>query len=189
MAAAVLAGTAVGCGQDGGDDGSARRSPRPPQIARVRDRTITRADFDRWVGPVLKSSRSAGRDGQQARVRRQIMRFVITNVWMEEEAEDRGIQVRATEIEARFQRRKRRAFPDEASFRQFLHDSGQSEAHLRDRVKMDLLSATIAKQVTRGRGRRAAPLRRFTGRFREKWLRRTACRREFFLRGYCGAVL
>ncbi|HEX2275354.1 MAG TPA: hypothetical protein VHG90_15930, partial [Acidimicrobiales bacterium] len=84
--AAAVALVPSGCGRDSGERPAAPK-PSSPVIVRVDSRSITRAQFDHVRRAVLKS----GRDGRpERRVRRQVVRFLITGLWLEEEARERG---------------------------------------------------------------------------------------------------
>lgn len=182
---AALALVASACGSDSG-----RRSSPPkrssPAVAQVGSRSITRAQFDHLLVPALESSKS--KRPSRRGLRTQVMRFLITGVWLEGEARERGIAVRGTEVDAKFHKKKREAFPDEASYRSFLEQTGQTEGDLRHRVKIDLLSAKIREDVTRGKSgtAKARAMDRFTRAFRTKWRERTVCDPAFAVDPYCG---
>jgi foldase protein PrsA len=136
MLLAVTAG-AVGCG---GDDGMPSDA-----VATVDGRAIEQRSFDQRLQIAAKIN---GKPRKQ--VREQVMHELLTGLWVEGEAEDRGISVDGTAVRRDFERQKRLSFPEDADFQRFLKTSGQTEEDILERVRLDLLSSKIRDDVTGG---------------------------------------
>jgi foldase protein PrsA len=78
------------------------------------------------------------------------MHELLTGLWIEGEAEDRGISVDAAAVRRDFERQKRLSFPEDADFQRFLKSSGQTEQDILERVRLDLLSRRIQDDVSGG---------------------------------------
>ena len=77
----------------------------------------------------------------------QAMQLLISFAWIEGEARAQGVTVTEAETEASFEEQKQQSFPKESDFRKFLRTSGQSEADILQRVRLDLLSNAIRDRV------------------------------------------
>jgi parvulin-like peptidyl-prolyl isomerase len=126
---------AVGCG---GDDGMPSDA-----VATVDGQAIDRESFNRWLEITAKTN---GKPREQ--VRDQVMHELLTGLWIESEAEDRGISVDSAAVRREFERQKRLSFPEDADFQRFLKSSGQTQKHILERVRLDLLSGRIRDEVT-----------------------------------------
>ena len=85
-------------------------------------------------------------------LRDQVMQFLISSEWIEAEAEERGIEATDREVDRMFEDQKRQSFPSEVEYRQFLQASGQSEADLKFRVRLDVLSNKVREEIVKGKG-------------------------------------
>ncbi len=84
-------------------------------------------------------------------LRDQVMQFLISAQWIEAEAEERDIEASAGEVNRMFDEQKRQSFPSDAEYRQFLQASGQTEADLKFRVRLDVLSNKVREQIVKGK--------------------------------------
>jgi foldase protein PrsA len=162
MLLAATAGT-VGCG---GDDGMPSDA-----VATVDGRAIEQRSFDQRLQVAAKIN---GKPRKQ--VREQVMHELLTGLWVEGEAEDRGIAVDSTAVRRDFERQKRLSFPEDADFQRFLKASGQTEEDILEQVRLDLLSSKIREDVTGGdpevsAGQIAAHFERNKASFRQPELR------------------
>jgi foldase protein PrsA len=137
---AVLAAGAGGVGCGGDDDGMPSDT-----VATVDGRTIERRSFNHWLEITAKTE---GKPRDQ--VRDQVMHQLLVGLWIEGEAEDRGISVDAAAVRRDFERQKRLSFPEDADFQRFLKSTGQTEKDILERVRLDLLSSRIHDDVTGG---------------------------------------
>ncbi|MDQ4072189.1 MAG: peptidyl-prolyl cis-trans isomerase [Actinomycetota bacterium] len=100
-------------------------------------------------------------------LRDQVMQFLISAQWIEAEAEERGIEASEREVDRMFEDQKRQSFPSDAEYRQFLQASGQSEADLKFRVRLDVLSNKVREEIVKGKANASnAEVRNFYNRNR-----------------------
>jgi foldase protein PrsA len=114
-------------------------------VATVDGVAIDQRAFDHWLAIAAKSD---GRDRKE--VREQVVKQLVYSAWIEGEAEDRGVAVDDAAVRAGFERQKKLSFPREAEFKRYLQSSGQTEADILERIRVDLLSTRIREEVTRG---------------------------------------
>jgi hypothetical protein len=76
------------------------------------------------------------------------MLFLLTRVWVRQEAEARGLSVSRQRIRRAFERQRRAAFPRKRDFREFLRMSGLTKADLLDRVELDILQQRLVRSAT-----------------------------------------
>ena len=81
----------------------------------------------------------------------QVMQFLISAEWIQQEADKRGIKVSDKEVQTEFNDQKKQSFPKEADYQKFLKSSGQTEADLLFRVKLDVLSNKVREKVVAGK--------------------------------------
>jgi foldase protein PrsA len=83
-------------------------------------------------------------------LKQQVMQFLISAEWIEQEADDRDIEVSDEEVQKQFEDQKSQSFPNEKQYQQFLETSGQTEEDLLFRVKLDVLSTKVRDEVIEG---------------------------------------
>jgi foldase protein PrsA len=81
-------------------------------------------------------------------LRREVMQFLIQAEWVQQEAEDRDIEVSEAAVNKSLEEQKKQAFPTEKAYQSFLKTSGMSEADILYRVKLSLLQEKLTKNVT-----------------------------------------
>jgi foldase protein PrsA len=84
-------------------------------------------------------------------LRDQVLQLLISFEWIEGEAKAQNLKVTDKEIQKTFDKQKKEAFPKAADFTKFLKDSGQTEADIVKRVRLDTLSNKIREKVTKGK--------------------------------------
>jgi len=163
----------------------------PGEVARIEDRPILRSEFRHWLRITDASARKVPRcrrlprRGTQRyeRGRDETMAFLISARWIQGEAADRRIRVSAREIRRERNKTKRQAFGTEREYQRFLRETCQSQADINYRVKVDILSNRIRRQVLTGiRGEeRQTALDQFLSDFEAKWKARTVCAAGFIV--------
>jgi len=83
-------------------------------------------------------------------LRDQVLGLLVSSHWLEAEARERGIAVSDDEVEKRFDMLRKQSFPKRKQYAKFLEDSGQSEADVLLRVRVDMLTTKLQEQVTKG---------------------------------------
>jgi foldase protein PrsA len=86
-------------------------------------------------------------------LREQVIELLVTARWLEAEARERGLAVSDAEVEERFETLRKQSFPKRKQYDAFLKDSGQSEADILLRVRVDLLTTKLQEQVTKSADR------------------------------------
>jgi foldase protein PrsA len=85
-------------------------------------------------------------------LKQQVMQFLISAEWIQQEAEARDIEVTDDEVQKQFEDQKNQSFPNEKDYKEFLKTSGQTEDDLLFRVKLDVLSNKVRESVVEGKG-------------------------------------
>ena len=80
-------------------------------------------------------------------LKEQVMQFLISAEWIQQEAEARDIEVSDEEVQKQFEDQKRQSFPNEKGYQEFLKTSGQTEEDLLFRVKLDVLSNKVRDEI------------------------------------------
>ena len=84
-------------------------------------------------------------------LRDQVLQFLISAQWFEQEGADQGIKVTDAEVKTQFDKIKKQSFPKDADFQKFLVSSGQQESDLMYRVKIDTLTNKLRTKITKGK--------------------------------------
>src|SRR3954464_12848809 len=84
-------------------------------------------------------------------LRQQVMQFLISSEWIQQEADARGIKAADKEVQKEFQDQKKQSFPKEKDYQEFLKTSGQTEQDLLFRVKLDVLSNQVREKIVQGK--------------------------------------
>ena len=88
---------------------------------------------------------------QYDQLREQVLGLLISFEWIQREAEEQGVKVTDAEVKKSFEQQKKQSFPKDADYEKFLKDSGQTEADVMMRVRLDVLSNKIRDKVTKGK--------------------------------------
>ena len=83
-------------------------------------------------------------------LKQQVMQFLISAEWIQQEADARDIEVTDEEVQKQFEDQKNQSFPNEKQYQQFLKTSGQTEEDLLFRVKLDVLSTKVRDEIIQG---------------------------------------
>ena len=82
----------------------------------------------------------------------QVMQFLVQGEWIIQQAEELDIDVTEAEVRQAFTEQKEQSFEKEEDYQEFLRTSGQTEADLRFRVRLDLLSQQIRDEIIKDAG-------------------------------------
>jgi len=120
-------------------------------------------DFEKCVAGLQKQPQPQGAEKpseadlkkqceqQYEDLRNQVMQFLIQAEWVQQEAEERGVEVSDEEVKKSFDDQKKQAFPKEADYQKFLKENGMSEEDILFRVKLDQLQTKLTQKVTEGK--------------------------------------
>jgi foldase protein PrsA len=81
----------------------------------------------------------------------EVLSFLISSQWVLSEASSLGVSISDADVKKEFTKIKSAQFPKPAEFEKFLQTSGQTVSDLLLRVKLNLLSSKIQKQVVKGK--------------------------------------
>jgi foldase protein PrsA len=84
-------------------------------------------------------------------LRNQVLQLLISFQWIQGEADAMEIKVSDAEVKKSFDEQKKQSFPKDADYKKFIKQSGQTEADILQRVKLDLLSNKIRDKVVKGK--------------------------------------
>jgi foldase protein PrsA len=135
--------------KSGGQAGAA--VPKPPDYAAcVNQKRKTTPKPAKGQPKVTDSQLKTQCKQEYDALRDQVLQLLISFEWIEGEAKEMDIKVTEAEIKKSFDKQRKEAFPKDADFQKFLKDSGQTEADILKRVRLDALSNKIREKVTKG---------------------------------------
>ena len=189
LLALALAALLAGCGggdDDGGDGDAAKRVPADA-VALVGEEPISKGEFDHWLAAVTAQQAPPGSDREAPEpgdeeydtFRDQVMQFLVSAEWLEQEAAAQDVSVREAAVRASFEEQKEESFPKESDYEEFLESSEQSEADLLYRVRLELLADALREKAGKKGGGEEGALDRFVEEFRGKYRERTVCAEDF----------
>jgi len=82
------------------------------------------------------------------RLKGEVMQFLIQAQWVQQEAEQRDVEVSDAEVKKSFDDQKKQAFPSAKEYQQFLETSGMNEQDILFRVRLDTLQNKLTKKIT-----------------------------------------
>ncbi len=88
---------------------------------------------------------------QYKSLQQEVLGFLISSQWVIGEASSLGVKLSDGEVKKEFAKIKSQQFPKAAEFEKFLSTSGQSVSDLLLRVKLNLLSQKIQKQIIKAK--------------------------------------
>jgi hypothetical protein len=151
----------------------------PKQIvACIGSQSITGAAFSHWAVVAQKSEGSSKHRLSASEVMKQAMSFLISSDWVLGEAADLNIHVSEGEVRHTFDHLRAQQFPKKKEFKAFQKQSRQTVADLLFRVRLNLLSTEIQRQVLAGHHgahSQQRALKRFLHDFKLKWEAQTYC--------------
>src|SRR3954464_158709 len=126
--------------------------PKPPQFtACISQKRKTTPKPAKGQPKVTDSQLKAQCKQEYESLRDQVLQLLISFQWIEAEAKEMGVKVTDAEVKKSFDKQRKQAFPKDADFQKFLKDSGQTEADILKRVRLDALSNKIREKVTKGK--------------------------------------
>jgi foldase protein PrsA len=78
----------------------------------------------------------------------EVMQFLIQAEWVQQEADQQGIEVSEKSVEKSLADQKKQAFPSEKAYQEFLKTSGMSQDDILFRVELDQLQQKLTQKVT-----------------------------------------
>jgi foldase protein PrsA len=84
-------------------------------------------------------------------LRDQVMSFLVSSQWIEQEAADRKISLTDAQVQKDFDKTRKQSFPKDADYQKFLKTSGMTQDDIIFRVKLDSLSNKLREAVVKGK--------------------------------------
>jgi foldase protein PrsA len=84
-------------------------------------------------------------------LKQQVMQFLVSAEWIQQEAKKQGVKVADKEVQKQFADQKKQSFQKDADYKKFLANSGMTEADLIFRVKLDVISNSVRNKVIKGK--------------------------------------
>ena len=81
-------------------------------------------------------------------LKREVMQFLIQAEWVQQEADQQGIEVSQKAVQKSLEDQKKQAFPSEKAYQEFLKTSGMSQEDILFRVELDQLQQKLTQKVT-----------------------------------------
>jgi phosphatidylethanolamine-binding protein (PEBP) family uncharacterized protein len=185
----LAAGLIAGCGGGGSSTSTTTAAvPSSPAastqaatsstnaVAYVAGVPISKASYEHWVTVENKLGGSGDADHRA-------LGFLLTSEWVLGEAKARGVSVSDAEVKSRFTQLAHQSFPKAGSLQKYFATSGETEADLLARIKVELLAARIAAQVTAGKSasQHTAILAAFETNFHTHWKALTSCKSGYVM--------
>src|SRR5436190_11422244 len=84
-------------------------------------------------------------------LKQQVMQFLVSAEWIQQEAEKQGVKVSDKEVQKQFADQKKQSFQKPEDYKKFLQNSGMTEADLLFRVKLDVISNDVRSKIIKGK--------------------------------------
>jgi Raf kinase inhibitor-like YbhB/YbcL family protein len=145
------------------------------------DRTpIAKATFAHWlaVTTALSGSSSQGTGSSGQALKDRVLGFLISSQWLLAEAAAEGISVSEAAVHKRLAEVQSKQFKKPAELQKYLAKSGETQADLLLRIKLELLESAISQRVTAAKhtaAEKRAVLTSFQEGFQKKWKAKTSC--------------
>jgi parvulin-like peptidyl-prolyl isomerase len=113
--------------------------------------TITQEDFDRSFEQAAaqtgaKEPPKPG-DKQYEEIKETALSSLLDMIWIQGEAEERGVTVSDKEVADELKKLKKENFKDEAEYKKFLTDSGYTQQDVNERVKLQVIGTEIQDEI------------------------------------------
>jgi Raf kinase inhibitor-like YbhB/YbcL family protein len=140
-------------------------------VALVSSTPIPKTSYEHWLA-VEKALGTGANSNHEA------LAFLLTSQWVLDEAAARKLSVSEAEVKRHFEQIRQQSFAKAGSFEKFLASSGETEADLLARVRVELLQSRIVAQVSAGKSpsQSRAVLASFEKAFQQHWRSYTTCK-------------
>jgi foldase protein PrsA len=121
--------------------------PDPPEFTKC---VAAKKDAPLPKGQKQQSDAALKKQCQQEydTLKREVMLFLIQAEWVEQEAEEQGVEVSDAAVRKSFEDQKKQAFPTDKAYNQFIKTSGMTEEDILFRVKLNELQQKLTQKVT-----------------------------------------
>jgi parvulin-like peptidyl-prolyl isomerase len=150
VAAVALLLSAVACGGGGSDKVPSNA------VAKVGDRTVTKADYDRLLNQARVNYRDNKRKfpepgtEEYVQLRDQIIKYLVLRAQYADEADSRGIEISDDQVDKRLDQLIQQYFQgDKKKYEQQLKANGVSDEQVRSDIEAQLVQEELFKDVTK----------------------------------------
>jgi foldase protein PrsA len=81
-------------------------------------------------------------------LKREVMLFLIQAEWVQQEADEQGVEVSDESVRKSFEDQKKQAFPTDKAYNEFIKSSGMTEEDILFRVRLNELQQKLTQKVT-----------------------------------------
>jgi foldase protein PrsA len=142
----------VSSAQQTGATGAAAKAPVPPNYTACIASKKAAAPKPAKGQPTTTDAQYKSQCKQEYdSLRDQVMSFLISSQWIDQEAAARGIKLTDAEVQKDFQTTKKQSFPKDADYQTFLKTSGMTQDDILFRVRLDSLSNKLRTAVVKGK--------------------------------------
>jgi parvulin-like peptidyl-prolyl isomerase len=133
--------------------GLTTEEPSGDAVAAVDGEDISREDFDAAFEQAVQAQQlpQPPEEGSPEfeQVRNEALGRLLQQTWLENEAEDRGVEVTESEVEQELQSvRKQQQLEDEQAFQKALREANLTEDELKEQLRLEVISTEIQEQLT-----------------------------------------
>ena len=127
--------------------GTATVVPDPPEFTKC---VAAKKDAPLPKGQEQQSEAALKKQCEQEydTLKREVMLFLIQAEWVEQEAEEQGVEVSDASVKKSFEDQKKQAFPTDKAYNEFIKSSGMTEEDILFRVKLNELQQKLTQKVT-----------------------------------------
>jgi phosphatidylethanolamine-binding protein (PEBP) family uncharacterized protein len=140
-------------------------------VAYVASTPISKTSYAHWLAVETKL-------GGNSNAGHRALGFLLTSEWVLGEAKARGLSISEAQVKQRYTQLVRQSFSKAGSLQKYFSTSGETEADLLARIKVELLASKVAAQVTAGKSaaQHSAILTAFENNFHSHWKAVTDCK-------------
>jgi len=143
---------AISTAGQSGADAAKTKVPQPPDFAEcVAQKQKTQPKPAKGQPRTTDAQLKTQCEQEYESLRDQVMSFLISADWIQQEAAQQGVKLSDAEVKKQFEDTKKQSFPKEEDFQKFLKSSGMSQEDILFRVKLDALSNKLREKVTKGK--------------------------------------
>jgi foldase protein PrsA len=81
-------------------------------------------------------------------LKREVMLFLIQAEWVQQEADEQGVEVSDAAVKKSFEDQRKQAFPTEKAYNEFIKSSGMTEEDILFRVRLNELQQKLTQKIT-----------------------------------------
>lgn len=124
--------------------------PEPPEYtACIRHLEATAPKPAKGKTPPSRAQFKSQCETQYTAYKQEVLDFLISSQWVLGEAAEQGVKVSEAEVKKQFETLKKEQFPKESAYKAYLARSGETEADLLQRVKLQLLARKLQEKIAK----------------------------------------